>query len=113
MSTATASALTAAEITDARLDVIARARETLERARSECKSWHGDVLSIYYVTGPMTELVRVLHGVDTARTEGDKDETVRLCEYWTGRVVAVTKAWMGHEAAVYVASGDEGTEEAA
>ena len=104
--TAATIALTAAEITDARLDVIAHARETLERARSECKAWHGDALSIYHVTGPMAELVRALRGVDTARTENGKDETVRLCGHWTGQVIAVTEAWMGREAAEYVAGGE-------
>ena len=106
------SAITEAEITDRRLDVIAHAREVLERAVSECLAWRGPRHGGYLrVTAAMAALEGALRGVDTATCEEDKDHTVRLCAHWSVRVVAVVEDVMGREAACYVACGQDGSED--
>ena len=100
MSTATdviLDAHTEAEITDARLDTIARAREVLERAISEHGAWRGDE-SLFRVTAAMGAL-------EGALRSWDWDEIAR----WTEHVITVTGDVMGPEAAAYV-SGTEGGE---
>ena len=104
MSTAT---VTAAEITDARLDVIARAREVLERSRSEHGAWTGGRVRLFRVRAAMAALRGALRSLDSASGEDAMDEAVRLAGQCAARVVAVIKDVMGPEAAAYV-SGNEG-----
>ena len=94
--------LTAAEITDARLDVIAHAREVLVRARSEHGAWRGSA-SLFRVTAAMAALQGALRSWDSA---SDRDEAVAMCAHWSGRVVAVIEDVMGAEAAAYVNCGE-------
>ena len=104
-----AKAMTAAEITDARLDVISRAREVLERAVSEHDAWRGRG-SLFPVTAAMTDLRYALRYWDLAVSEDEKDAAVRNVGYWSGQVVAAFEEVMGPEAAAYV-SGTEGGEQ--
>ena len=98
MSTAT---LTAAEITDARLDVIAHAREVLVRARSEHGAWR-DSVSLFRVTAAMASLEGALRDWES----GGGDKAVRKCARWSSRVVAAFESVMGPEAAAYVNCGE-------
>jgi hypothetical protein len=113
MPTATASVLTAAEITDARLNVIAAARETLLRARSECGAWRGgqDKLRDTYIA--LLALEDALARIGSDKDEAAKDRTVELCAQWTRALVTAVRDDMGDEAATYVSSGELGDEDAA
>ena len=102
---------TAAEITDARLDVISHAREVLDRARSECKAFTGARTRLYRVTIAMAALEGELRHWDSVRCcEQEKDDAVRMCAHWSLRVVAIVEHDMCWEAAFYVSNG-EGEEE--
>ena len=105
--TAATITLTAAEITDIRLDVISHAREVLERACSEHGAWRG-AASLLRVTSAMAELRYAIRSWDTASGD-DMDEAVRMCGHWASQVIAEVKDVMGPEAAAYVSCGDEGT----
>lgn len=104
MSTMTA---TAAEITDARLDVISHAREVLERARSEHGAWRGST-SLLRVTAAMASLQGALRDWDSASGD-ERDEALRMAAWWSVRVVQVVEDVMGMDAAAFV-SGTEGGE---
>ena len=97
--------LTAAEITDARLDVIAHAREVLERARSEHGAWTGGRVRLFRVRAAMAALQGALRSWDSARL-GEVDEAVRMAAHCSAQVVAVIEAVMGPEAAAYVSCGE-------
>lgn len=97
---------TAAEITDARLDVVSHAREVLERARSEHGAWRGG--SLLRVTAAMAALEGALRSWDRAGSGDELDGAVRMAAHWSVRVVAVTGQVMGPEAAAYVSGGEGG-----
>ena len=96
--------MTLTEITDTRLDVISHAREVLERAVSEHDSWRGRRGRLFRVTAAIAALEGALRCWDRA---DERDEAIRMCGHWAGRVVAVIEDVMGAEAAVYVESGEE------
>ena len=98
-------ALTAAEITDTRLDVISHAREVLERAVSEHGAWRGSA-SLFPVTAAMADLEGALRSWDSAAGGFERDEAVETIRFWSGRVIAIIKGVMGTEAAVYVNCGE-------
>ena len=100
---------TAAEITDARLDVISRAREVLERAVSEHGAWRGGKVRLFPVRTAMTGLRSALRYWDLAVSGRQKDKAVRVAARRSALVVAVIEKFMGTEAAAYV-SGTEGGE---
>ena len=100
-----ASTPTAAEITDARLDVISYAREVLERAVSEHSAWRGSA-SLFPVTAAMADLRYALRYWDLAVSGSEKDEAVRLARFWSGQVAAAFEEVMGPEAAAYVSGGE-------
>ena len=97
-------ALTATEITDARLDVIAHAREVLERACSEHGAWRGSA-SLLPVTSAMADLRHALRYWNVADA-GARDEAVRTVGCGSARVTAVIEDVMGPEAAAYVSCGE-------
>ena len=99
--------LTAAEITDSRLDVISHAREVLERARSEHGAWRGTA-SLLRVTAAMADLEGALRDWDSASSQEERDEAVTSADRWSSLVVAVIWDVMGAEAAMYVNCGEEG-----
>ena len=101
-----ASTPTAAEITDARLDVISRAREVLERAVSEHGAWTGGRVRLFRVRAAMAALRGALRSLDSARSGDEVDEAVRMAGHWSARVVAVIEDVMGPEAAAYVSGGE-------
>ena len=103
--------LTAAEITDARLDVIAHAREVLERARSEHAAWTGGRVRLFRVRAAMAALRSALRTWDDAGSQDERDEAVAMAGHWAGRVVAVIEDVMGTEAAAYVNGMDESSNE--
>jgi hypothetical protein len=74
---------------------ISRAREVLERARSEHGAWRGST-SLLRVTAAMAVLQGAIRSQDKA-----------MATHWSGRVIAVIEDVMGPEAAAYV-SGEEG-----
>lgn len=98
-------ALTAAEITDARLDVISRAREVLVRARSEHGAWRGSA-SLLRVTAAMAALQGAVRCWETASRD-ELDAATRMVAHSTVQVIAVVEDVMGVEAATYVAGEGE------
>jgi hypothetical protein len=84
-----------AELTDARLDAIIRAREVLTRACSEHAAARGSA-KLSRVTAAMACLQDAIRTLDSD-----------MASHWSVRVIAVIRDVMGPEAATYVA-GDEG-----
>ena len=74
---------------------ISRAREVLERARSEHSAWTGRA-SLLRVTAAMAALQGAIRS---------RDKT--MAAHWSARVTAVIEDVMGPEAAAFV-SGEEG-----
>ena len=84
--------MNAATVTEA--EPIARAREVLERARSEHNAWTGGRVRLLRVTAAMACLQDAIL----------RDKT--MAAHWSGRVVAVIEDVMGPEAATYVGGGE-------
>lgn len=98
------------DITDARLDVIGRARDVLERARLEYGA-HCDRAKMR-VLPAMRDLERALTAWGEARLAGEEavNSAVADCAWKGLALVQAAGDAMGDEAAAYIAAGegDEG-----
>ena len=104
--------VSAAEITDTRTEVIAHAREVLERARSEVGTWNGDQANANRVITAMALLEDWL-GVWAITDRADQesvDKAVSDVGWETLRLVQAVEREFGDEAAAFVA-GDSSDEE--
>jgi len=98
--------VTAAEITDSRLDVIGYARDVLERAREET----GDHPPVR-VSLARDALKGALRSWEKAGSEKEKNEHVRMCGLLSLQFVRIIADVYGWDAAEFVSRGAEDNEE--